>query len=213
VIAGVPIYSVSPPMPTLARPTLTALRAALTGSLARETPGLVVAPAGTIHVDSEAAALAAADEIRGIARTVNAAVVFGIDVGPPRLGSVRLFACLGGAPAMWPVVATRTCPLDLGTRTISIGGARVLVLAAPEALDPTTPRRIRTSGGVDAVLVLSHGGATVRWAGALARLELVTPIVVAAHHGGVGRGYATKTLGVRWLSMPERVEAQQRLMG
>ena len=87
------------------------------------------------------------------------------------------------------------------------------MLAAPEALDPTTPRRIRASGGVDTVLVLSHGGATVRWAGMLARLELVAPIVVAAHHGGVGRGYATKALGVRWLSMPEPASQQQPLMG
>jgi hypothetical protein len=200
-------------MPTLARPTLSALRAALNGSLAREAPGLVVAPAGTVHVDSESAAIVAADEIRSIARVAGAAVVFGIDVGPPRLGSVRLFACLGGSPALWPVIATRACPADLGTRTISIGGARAIVLSAPEALDPTTPRRIRASGGVDVVLILSHGGATVRWAGALARLELVAPIVVAAHHGGVGRGYATKALSVRWLSMPDTVETQQRLTG
>jgi hypothetical protein len=94
-----------------------------------------------------------------------------------------------------------------------IGGARVLVLAAPEALDPTTPRRIRASGGVDAVLILSHGGATVRWAGALARLELVAPILVAAHHGGVGRAYATKALGVRWLSLAEQNGTQQQLLG
>ena len=136
-----------------------------------------------------------------IARRTGTAILFGIDVGPPQPGSGRLFACLGGAPVLWPAVAQRAYPLDAESRVVHIGGAKLLPLFAAEALDPTSARRIVAMGGVDAVVVLSHGGATDRWTTALGRLERIAPVAVASHHGGAGRGYASPRLGVSWLSV------------
>jgi hypothetical protein len=111
----------------------------------------------------------------------------------------------------WPSIAGKGCPVDLASRVLRSAGARVLMLAAAEALDPAAPRRVAAAGPIDAVAVLSHGGATVRWAPALARLERTAPIIVVAHHGGVGRAYASPGLGVRWLSLPEPPSEQQRI--
>lgn len=201
-IAGIPIYALCPPLPQGRAGSADFVKEMLAGSLRRETPGLVIAPAGTVQVEDEDSALEAAEELRGAARAAGAALVFAIDVGPPRPGSVRLFACLGGAPAIWGAATGRGCPADLSTRTLRIGGARLLLLAAPEALDLLAPRRVLAAGGVDAIIILSHGGATMRWAPALARLERSAPILVAAHAGGAGRAYATAKLATRWVAAP-----------
>ncbi len=210
-IAGLPIYAVSPPLPTGGRgPSAPIVASALAGSLLREAPGLVVAPAGVACVEDEISALEEAEALRTAARTANAALVFGVDVGPPRPSSFRLFACFGGAPVLWPAVAEDGCPGALERRVLRFGRARVLLLATVEALDPAAPRRIERAGGADLIVVLSHGGATARWAPALERLERVAPLLVAAHHRGVGRAYATPSLGVRWLVLGNEAEAVPR---
>jgi len=204
VIAGLPVHLLSPPIVArmaLPRSAVEMVGAVLEGALARSAPSLVIAPAGIATVESEAEALEEAERIRVIARRTGTALLFGIDVGPPQPGSGRLFACLGGAPVLWPAIAERAFPKQPEARLVRVGGAKILPLFAAEALDPTSARRIVAMGGVDAVLILSHGGATDRWNTALARLERVTPVAVASHHGGAGRGYASPRLGVTWLSV------------
>jgi len=210
VIAGVPIYALSPPLSGRRAASADAVRAALGGSLRREAPGVVLAPAGVAQVEDDDEALEVAESLRAAARTAGTALAFAIDVGPPRPGSIRIFACLGGAPVIWPAIGGRACPAELERRALRIGGARLLVLCAAEALDVSTPRRL-LSTPCDAIAVLSHGGATVRWAPALARLERHAPLLVVAHHGGTGHPYATPDLGVRWLSLGEPSTAQEVL--
>lgn len=203
-IGGLPLHLLSPPITAragLRRTAVDLVGAVLEGALARSAPSLVCAPAGIANVETEDAALEEAERIRSVARRTGTALVFGIDVGPPQPGSGRLFVCLGGAPALWPAIAQRGFPTLPNSRVVTIGGARVLPLFAAEALDPHSARRIVAMGGVDAVLVLSHGGATDRWATALARIERVAPVAVASHHGGIGRGYASPRLGASWLSV------------
>jgi hypothetical protein len=213
VIGGVPIYALSPPLGERRAGSATAVRDALLGSLRRESPGIVLAPAGLAQAEDDDLALQIAESLRGAARQAGMALVFGVDVGPPRPGSIRLYSCLGGSPMIWPAFGGRGCPFEeiLRARILRIGCARLLVLTATEALDPSAPRKIHAAGGVDAIAILSHGGATVRWSGALSRLERSAPIVVVAHHGGAGRAYATKGLGVRWLSLKEQ-PAEQEVM-
>jgi hypothetical protein len=204
-------YSLSPPLSGRRGASLDAVHAALAGSLRDAPPGFVLAPAGVSQVEDDDCALEVAESLRAAVSPLGAALAFAIDVGPPRPGSIRLFACQGGTAVTWPAIGGKGCPIDLGGRVLRSGKARVLVLAAAEALDPAAPRRVAAAGALDAVAVLSHGGATVRWAPALARLERVAPIIIAAHHGGAGRAYATPSLGVRWLSLPEPPCVQQQL--
>ncbi len=202
-IGGLPVQLVSPPLSHRVGASSTALSiiaAALDCALA-PAPGLLVTPAGIASVETEDEALEQAERVRGIARRTGTAMIFGLDVGPPTPGAGRLFACLGGSPVLWPACSERGFPKDGAARIVRLGGSRVLPLFASEALDPAAPRRIGKLGTIDAIVVLSHGGATTRWAAQLARLEAVAPLLVSTHHGGAGRGYASPMLGVSWLSL------------
>jgi hypothetical protein len=210
-VTPLPLYLVSPPMEGQHRPehAIEAVSAALDGALVREAPCLVVAPAGLACVADDDAALELAEALRTLARKAAVALVFGIDVGPPQPTSGRIFACYGGAPVLWPAYTRRGFPADASRRLLHLGDHALLPLASQEALDASAPRRIAALN-ISTTLVLSHGGATQRWAGPLARLERVAPIAVALHHGGSGRGYASASLRASWLTVRSapHVEAQ-----
>ena len=207
-----PIQLITPPLSERHHPrrAVELVEAVLDGALARSSPCLVVAPAGLATVESEDEAFEQAEAIRVIARRTGVALIFGLDVGPPTPSAGRLFACYGGAPVLWPAVASRGFPPDGAHRLLHLGETLVLPLFASEALDPLAPRRIAQMEGVGAIVVLSHGGATPRWAPALERLEKLAPVVVASHHGGVGTGYASTRLAATWLTVRDVVDATER---
>jgi hypothetical protein len=201
-IPGLSVYVLSPPLAERQRRDHAAevVRRGLDGIAPRDTPCLVIAPAGIASVDTEDEALEQAEAVRTIARRAGVALVFGIDVGPPQPSAGRLFACFGGAPVLWPSPARRTFPVDINQRLLRLSTTSVLPLFAAEALDPAAVRRAAKIEGLGAILVLSHGGATARWRPTLARLEKIAPIVVSAHQGGVGCGYASPSLSLHCLS-------------
>lgn len=198
--AGFPIHLLIPPLSertrTSADHAVSLVAAVIEGSLARNPPSVVLAPAGLATFEDEHQALACAERVRAVARRAHTAIFFGLDVGPPAQHAGRLFACIGGSPVLWPERSQARFPLDPARRIVQLGGARFLPLFAAEALDPAAPRRVEKLGGVDVIAVLSHGGATRRWVDALARLEALAPLVVATHSGGAGRGYVSPTLEV-----------------
>jgi hypothetical protein len=197
-----PIHLLTPPLSERIRVHADRVVALWANALERDstigTPGVVIAPAGMMTVDDEDRALACAERIRMIARRTGTAVVFGLDVGPPASHAGRMFACLGGSPAIWPAVSQARFPVDAARRVLQLGAMRLLPLFAAEALDPTAPRRIAKMGGIDLIAVLSHGGATKRWVDALSRLEQLAPLVVSTHAGGIGRGYVSPPLQTRF---------------
>ena len=197
-IAGIPIHLLTPPLSNRttagADHTIAIVSAVLEGSLARSAPSVVVAPAGLVTFDDEDEAMACAERLRAVARRTSTAFIFGLDVGPPRPHASRMFACLGGAAVVWPAISQPRFPADAESRVVQLGGARLLPLFASEALDPAAPRRVAALGSIDAIAVLSHGGATRRWVDALTKLERIAPLVVATHHGGAGRGYVSPLL-------------------
>lgn len=200
--AGLPIFALCPPLADRqARRAVDVIGPALDRIAPQHGPCLVVAPAGVATASSEEEALTQAEQVRLIARRAGVALIFGIDVGPAQPGSAWLFACFGGAPILWPSVGRRLFPADHAQRLLRLGSGVVLPLLAAEALDPMATRLLSKVEKLELLVVLSHGGATARWKGALARLERRSPVVVSAHQGGAGRSYASPSLGVSFYNV------------
>jgi hypothetical protein len=208
--AQLPIYVLGPPLAerSLRDHAAEVVRRGLQAIPQSDGPCLVIAPAGITAVDTEDQALEQAEAVRIVARRAGVALLFGVDVGPPHPGAGRLFACFGGAPILWPSVAERGFPDDVKRRVLRIGAVSVLPLFAAEALDVTAARRAAKIEGLSATVVLSHGGATARWRPALSRLEQHAPVIVSAHTGGVGRGYASPGLVTRSLPVSATLSVQ-----
>jgi hypothetical protein len=148
---------------------------------------LIVFPAGFLRVQSEAARDALAEQLLSAAESVDAAVVFGVDVATDRAwepiaqpARSFLYACDGGARRLWGVAQ---CAIHRGDRPrrprcVELAGRRVGVLLGAEVFS-LAARQLVAEGRPELIVVLTHLGVTERWDIALGMMRDMAPLVLS----------------------------------
>jgi hypothetical protein len=154
-------------------------------SVGDEERALMAFPAGFLRVSTIALRDQVAERLFALARESGVAALFGVDVQAqagwrafPDPALVFAYACDGGRRLTWPTALVRGSRDDArlpADRTLKLEGIAIGLLLDSELFSP----RLRAQlGRPDLALVLSHGGATVRWRDALGALDRRCPAVV-----------------------------------
>lgn len=152
-----------------------------------EPGGLLLFPAGFLRAPTVEACDGLAGAMREVAERTGVSMVFGVDVGSPRLavgaglpGSL-VFACSGRHRLLWPGRHCGGSDHDGGPaedRCIPLQGFEVGVVIGSEVFNAPL-RRALVSGRPDVILLLTHLGPTERWSPALSGLSAIAPLVLA----------------------------------